>query len=244
VAIIDDLLASIKKEQPQEQPQNSWVSNLIDKRYQPKTERLKRSPVGFEFKRDPFDPSSYYKQLGTFRDISRLATQVTNQEVANHEEAEREKEYKANQAALQQALQGVNAKFINNDTPSIGSALGAVAGGVSRKYHLKSITSNTSKAADYWGSRYGIKTIGGYREHGSVPGSDHPKGRALDFMINNIKNGKATGTALANDVIKHYKQWNVKYVIWNRYIWTPSRGWHKYSGPSPHTDHVHVSFNK
>lgn len=242
MAITDSILALARKqipeEQPVAQPQSSWVQNLIDQRYQPKTERLKRSPIGFEFKRDPFDPSSYYNELGSMKDVSRLATQVTQVEATNRENAIKQREYDQNQAALQDALKGVNPNY-----NSVGAAIGGVAAGVSRKYKLKGISVTASKAADYFGSKYGIKTIGGLGP-GSVPGSDHPKGRALDYMINNIKNGKATGTALANDIIKNYKAWNIKYVIWNRYIWHPGRGWSKYSGPSPHTDHVHVSFNK
>lgn len=235
MALTDDLMALREKEQPVAAPA-PWIKELIDRRYQPKTERLKRNPVGFEFQRDPFDPSSYYKQLGIFRDISRGATNVALQEVANRTEAEQQRAFEE----AQRALQGVNAKF----TYGPGDGGNFTPTGKSRKYGLKSITSNTSKAADYWGSKYGIESIGGYRSKGSVPGSDHPKGRALDFMINNIPNGKKVGTALANDLIKNYKAWNISYVIWNRYIWTPSRGWRKYNGPSPHTDHVHASFNK
>lgn len=237
MAIIDRILSlSQPREEEKEQslpqpPQNSWVKDLIDQRYQPKTERLKRAPVGFQFKRDPFDPSSYYKDIGTLRDISKLATGVTETEVSNRRQAEMQRQFDENQAAINGAMGGVNAKFTYDSN------------GVSRKYGLKGISSNASHAADFWGSKYGIKTIGG-KGPGSVPGSDHPKGRALDFMINNVSNGKARGTALANDLIKNYKSWNIKYVIWNRYIWHPGRGWTKYSGPSPHTDHVHVSFNK
>lgn len=232
MAIIDSILGLKREEQQLPQPQqNNWVKDLIDKRYQPKTERLKRAPVGFDFKRDPFDPSSYYKQLGSFRDISRLATNVTRQEVANREEAERQRAWEQAQGALN----GVNPNFTGgNFTPN----------GKNRNYGLRGVTANTAKAANYWGSKYGIRSVGGWREHGSVPGSDHPKGRALDFMTNNIKNGKRTGDALTNDIIKNHKAWNVKYVIWYRYIWSPGRGWRKYNGPSPHTDHVHVSFNK
>ncbi len=226
MAIIDEIL---NQNQPQERPA-SWVQNLIDKRYQPKTERLKREPVGFEFKRDPFDPSSYYKALGTFRDISRLATNVTRTEASNREQAE----YERRQQELQDALGGVNPNFEYGDVPT-GTGKG--------KYKLGKVSSNTAKAASYFGGKYGIKTAYGIGK-GSVPGSDHPKGRGLDLMINNIKNGKKVGTAMANDIIKNYKSWNVKYVIWNRYIWHPGRGWKKYSGPSAHTDHVHVSFNK
>lgn len=223
MAIIDEIL---KREKPEQQA--SWIKDLINSRYQPQEERKKRTPVGFDFKRDPFDPSSYYRQLGSFRDISRGATQVTQQEVANREERERQKTWEE----AQNALRGINPNF-TYDGPVAG-------GGVSRKYGLKKVTPNVAKAADYFGSKYGIGEVGGWREHGSVPGSDHPKGRALDFMTNN----KNTGDALANDLIKNYKQWNVKYVIWYRYIWSPSKGWRKYSGPSPHTDHVHASFNK
>jgi hypothetical protein len=243
MSVANSLLALANK-QPEDDPvaaapQPSWVQSLIDKRYQPNTERLKRTPVGFDFKRDPFDPSSYYKQLGSYRDISRLATNVTNQEAANKEQIRLEKEQAANQAAINAALKNVNPNFqYNNDD---GSSVN-YSGGVSKKYGLKGIAKDVSKAADYWGSKYGIKTIGG-RGPGSVPGSDHPKGLALDFMINNVKNGKARGTALANDLIKNYKAWNIKYIIWYHYIWHPGRGWSKYSGPSPHTDHVHASFN-
>ena len=229
MAIIDELakLAPVAEAPPNQQP--SWVKDLIDKRYQPETERLKRSPVGFDFKREPFDPSSYFRSLDLLKNVSRAATAVTTQESANREASARQKAYEADRDAMMGAMGGVSANFTYS--------------GSSRKYGLKGISPTASKAADYFGSKYGIKSIGG-RGPGSVPGSDHPAGRALDFMINNTSNGTSRGTALANDVIKNYKAWNVKYVIWNRYIWQPGRGWHKYSGPSAHTDHVHVSFNK
>jgi hypothetical protein len=231
VAIIDDIANLAPVANPQS-GQPSWVKDLIDKRYQPKTERLKRSPIGFDFKREPFDPSSYYKQLGTFRDISRAATNVVDQEVANSEEAARQREQEQNQQAINDALGNINPNFTGGGNYNYN--------GKSRKYGLTHVSSNTAKAADYFGSKYGISNIGGWRAHGSVPGSDHPKGLAIDLMTND----RRKGTALANDAIKNYKAWNIKYVIYYHYIWSPSRGWHKYNGPSPHTDHVHISFNK
>lgn len=34
----------------------------------------------------------------------------------------------------------------------------------------------------------------------------------------------------------------IKYVIWNGRIWTPARGgWRPYTGPNPHTSHLHLS---
>lgn len=227
MATIADLLSGQQPEQPP--PQNNWVQDLISKRYDPKTERLKRKPVGFNFTRDPFDPSSYYKALGQYKDIAKLATNVTLQEAENHKQAQMQAAYDQSQKAMQDALNGVNPNFTYSGT------------GKSKHYSLKGISSTTAAGADYFGSKYGIKTVYGLGS-GSVPGSDHPKGRAIDLMINNLKNGKAVGTAMANDIIRNYKAYGVKYVIWNRYIWQPNSGWRKYNGPSPHTDHVHVSF--
>jgi hypothetical protein len=236
MSIIED----IKGIQPVAAPQNTWVKDLIDKRFQPQQERVKRTPVGFNFVRDPFDPSSYYNQLGSYRDISRAATEVVKQQSFNKEADEQKAAALANQKAMDKALQNITGKITYSKVAPTGSVGTSGGGGATHNYKLKGITSNTSAAANYFGSRYGIKNIGGYREHGSVPGSDHPKGRALDFMTSNV----SKGNALANDLIKNYKAWNVKYVIWNRYIWQPGRGWKKYSGPSAHTDHVHASFNK
>lgn len=214
----------------EQKEQGSWVNDLLNRRFGGQQDpRLKRKPVGFDFNREPFDPSSYYRAMGTYRDISRAATSVTLQEVANRENTERQKQFD-----LSGALKGVNPQFLYENGG--GENYQTYKG----KYNLGRVSGNTASAADYFGRKYGIKSVGGYRDHGSVPGSDHPKGRALDFMTSN----KKTGTALAQDVIRNAKRWNVKYVIWYRYIWHPGRGWKAYNGPSAHTDHVHVSFNK
>jgi hypothetical protein len=105
-------------------------------------------------------------------------------------------------------------------------------------YRLGQVEAHVRKAADYFGERHGISNIGGWRAKGSVPGSDHPKGLALDYMTRS----KSKGDALARDLIANAKAWNVKYVIWWRQIWHPGKGWSDYDGPSDHTDHVHASF--
>lgn len=33
----------------------------------------------------------------------------------------------------------------------------------------------------------------------------------------------------------------IKYVIWDRRIWTPGVGWRNYTGTNPHTHHLHLS---
>lgn len=88
-----------------------------------------------------------------------------------------------------------------------------------------------------WGalSKFGL-TMGGWRATGSVPGSDHPKGKAIDIM---------TGSGIMHRlIIELFKRLpGAKYWISMRKIasapdWRPRA----YSGPSPHTDHVHTSF--
>jgi hypothetical protein len=89
----------------------------------------------------------------------------------------------------------------------------------------------------------------GWRARGSVPGSDHPKGLAIDAMLPTGTNRVANiqGQNIGNAIVTHYRmnadQKKVKYIIWWGRIWSPDRGWRGYFGPSPHKDHVHLSFN-
>lgn len=126
---------------------------------------------------------------------------------------------------------------------AVGAAVGTVTGGGGKndgRYTLGAVKPDVAAAAYEIGPRFNIKTI-----YGWAPGQfDHPKGLALDFMINTPGLGKPVGDALAGYVLANAKRLNVKYVIWYRQSWNPNRGtWVAYSGDSPHTDHVHVSFN-
>jgi hypothetical protein len=97
---------------------------------------------------------------------------------------------------------------------------------------------NTANAARFAAQQWGIQ-VGGWRAKGSVPNSDHPKGLADDFMIRSA----AQGGQIAAYFQANAAQWGVKYIIWDRMINTlDGRGWRPYTGPNPHTDHVHVSF--
>jgi phage-related protein len=101
------------------------------------------------------------------------------------------------------------------------------------------LTAVTAAAKGLFHDMFPGMTIGGWRAQGSVPGSDHPKGKALDLM---------TGSeSVAQQIISVFRQLaGAKYWIWNRAIATAESGWQprRYSGPSPHTDHVHLSFYK
>lgn len=100
----------------------------------------------------------------------------------------------------------------------------------------KGLSPNAAQWQAYAKSQWGV-TVGGWRAHGSVPNSDHPKGLAIDIMSSG-----GLGNRIANEFVSNASQRGVSYVIYNHQIWSPGRGWHPYHGPNPHTDHVHVSF--
>jgi septal ring factor EnvC (AmiA/AmiB activator) len=98
---------------------------------------------------------------------------------------------------------------------------------------------------------FDVHAIGGWRPSGSVPGSDHPHGRAIDVMVGYpSSDGRALGWRIATWAAGNAGALEVKYVIFNGRIWTPGRGWHGYRHPSDpcncnptlrHDDHVHIS---
>jgi hypothetical protein len=98
---------------------------------------------------------------------------------------------------------------------------------------------------------FDIHAIGGWRPAGSVPGSDHPRGRALDVFVSYPSaHGRALGWRVANWAADNAWALEVKDVIFNGRIWTGDQGWHAYRHPSDpcdcnptlrHDDHVHIS---
>lgn len=85
---------------------------------------------------------------------------------------------------------------------------------------------------------------------------DHGEGRALDWMINGTT---ADGLALGNAITRWLaapdeqgrpgamaRRLGISYIIWNRQIWgvyDMGSGWRPYTGPNPHTDHIHFTFS-
>lgn len=70
-----------------------------------------------------------------------------------------------------------------------------------------------------------------------------PEHRALDPMLGPSFT-KADADALVADLVgNEANRSRLLYVIFNRKIWSRSRGWavRDYTGSNPHTDHVHVS---
>jgi peptidoglycan hydrolase-like protein with peptidoglycan-binding domain len=80
--------------------------------------------------------------------------------------------------------------------------------------------------------------------------SEHKEGRAWDWMldVNNPRHRRVAGDFLSwltrNDG-RTARRLGVMYVIYNRKMWRAydiGAGWTAYSGSSPHTDHIHLSF--
>lgn len=111
--------------------------------------------------------------------------------------------------------------------------------------HLGAVKPWVANAAEQIQAAFGISDIGGWRSKGSVPDSDHPKGLALDVMVKHADKDRAQGDKVAAWAQDNAKALGLTYVIWDRHIWSVARageGWRNYSGPVPHTDHVHLSF--
>ena len=82
--------------------------------------------------------------------------------------------------------------------------------------------------------------IGGYANRGDY----HPTGRAADIYLNVSNNHELRiGDALFRLFYQQAGRLGVDHVIWNRRIWSASRGGPRpYTGASPHTNHIHVYF--
>jgi peptidoglycan hydrolase-like protein with peptidoglycan-binding domain len=105
-------------------------------------------------------------------------------------------------------------------------------------------------------SHYGVGTTAWGISRGCNSGvTEHSEGRAWDWMLN-VKNPREKG--IADSVTRWLsapdahgrpgamaRRFGINYIIWNRKIWRaydPGRGWAKYTGSSPHTDHIHFTF--
>lgn len=102
---------------------------------------------------------------------------------------------------------------------------------------IERLVGNAAAAYPALKARFPHLTMYGWRAQGSVPGSDHPRGLAIDVMTaNSLEHVQVIGLfrSLAG----------AKYWISRGVIASAAGGWRQrgYRGPSPHTDHVHLSF--
>ncbi|WP_433275607.1 hypothetical protein ACQPZA_30855 [Pseudonocardia xinjiangensis] len=103
---------------------------------------------------------------------------------------------------------------------------------------LGAVKSYVRAAAEVLGCRFGEPTMHGVA--GRAGTSDHPSGKAIDFMVD-----RATGDKLAACALRNQDALGISYVIWEQQI-NHGNGWQPMEDrggvTANHFDHVHVSF--
>ena len=103
---------------------------------------------------------------------------------------------------------------------------------------LGAVRSHVRAAGEFLGCQFGKPKMHGVAGRGGP--SDHPGGRAIDFMVN-----RATGDALAECALRNKDELGIIYVIWRQRI-NYGSGWKLMEDrggvTANHFDHVHISF--
>lgn len=99
---------------------------------------------------------------------------------------------------------------------------------------VNSLWPNRSKVSDGWiGDAAHSARKSDHNPDWGAPGRRRGVVRALDITVRGID---------VDRLLRHTtNDSRVAYVIYNRRIYTHSRGWYAYNGSNPHTNHVHVS---
>jgi septal ring factor EnvC (AmiA/AmiB activator) len=170
---------------------------------------------------------------------TRLIRRIKAEEAARRRAAEAARQARLARLARQRAVASRPTVISSDDDGGYGG------GPDTASYNY--LTRNAKRLYGLVERIFDVHSIGGWRPYGSVPGSDHPKGRAIDVMT---WSNRSLGWRIANWAVANRGALGVKYVIFNGRIWTRSRGWHGYRHPSDpcncnptlrHDDHVHIS---
>src|SRR5690606_25727105 len=139
------------------------------------------------------------------------------------------------------------------ETLRLRAAVGAPPASMTTVAHTETLADQLDDApATGWGVKphvaqaghiirdmFEVDRIGGKADRARK--SDHPKGLALDFMVD-----RKTGDEIAEFALRHKDVLNVKYVIWRQRV-NHGSGWKSMedrgSKTANHYDHVHISFN-
>ena len=105
---------------------------------------------------------------------------------------------------------------------------------VKLRNEVNALWPNRSKVSDGWiGDAAHSARKSDHNPDWSAPGRRRGVVRALDITTRGID---------VDRLLRHTtNDSRVAYVIYNRRIYTHSRGWYAYTGSNPHTSHVHVS---
>lgn len=157
------------------------------------------------------------------------AVQMAEEQLARAEEERAAAEERAREEAEEAAAQAAEAER----RASVGADCGLDTG------QLGAVKDYVREAAEFLGCLFGEPTMHGVA--GRAGTSDHPSGKAIDFMVD-----RATGDRLAACALRNQDSLGISYVIWEQRInhgsgWEPmeDRG----GATANHFDHVHVSFD-
>ena len=190
---------------------------------------------------DRMDPSTsatmFFQALTGIKDRDTLEPTLVANRVQRNADPYHYEKYWPRAVEVVQGLSGVKNISASEPNPT------------STQYAYGDVRPQTAAVADRVGPMFGLKTIGGYR-----PGPDrydpngHPAGLALDLMIDDLPNGKATGDRLAQYLQDNAQALGVDYIIWYQRVWIPEssdQGWQpmedRGSITQNHMDHVHVN---
>jgi hypothetical protein len=168
---------------------------------------------------------------------SRLIRKIKAEEAARRRAAERARRARLARLARERSA--------SSGPAVVGDSHGHLGGPNTASYNY--LTPNGKRIYGLVVRTFDVYSIGGWRPSGSVPGSDHPRGRAIDVMT---WSNRSLGWRIATWAVGNAWALNVKYVIFNGRIWTRGGGWRGYRHPSDpcncnptlrHDDHVHIS---
>ncbi|MBP2366568.1 hypothetical protein [Pseudonocardia parietis] len=104
---------------------------------------------------------------------------------------------------------------------------------------MEGVAANVADAGETLRCMFAVDSVLGIGSRGGT--SDHPSGKALDFMVD-----PATGDELAEYALANADELGITYVIWQQRINTGD-GWEmqedRGGATANHMDHVHISFN-
>lgn len=157
------------------------------------------------------------------------AMQLAEERIAQAEEERVAAEERAREQAERDAAEAAEAER----RASIGADCGLNTG------PLGAVKDYVREAAEFLGCLFGEPTMHGVA--GRAGTSDHPSGKAIDFMVD-----RATGDQLADCALRNMDSLGISYVIWEQRINTGS-GWEpmedRGGATANHMDHVHISFD-
>lgn len=124
-------------------------------------------------------------------------------------------------------------------TPAPAPAIAAVT--TCGNLSFNGVKPGVREAGNFLKERFNVSDVGGVA--GRANASDHPKGLALDFMVN-----RSTGDELAVYALDNQTRFGITYVIWRQRInYGKGDGWElmedRGGATANHFDHVHISFS-